>query len=186
MAGTINAPFFVKELHEGGQKEHISQYMSSGGDGSGTVSANGNYASAALTLSVTPPAGEIYRITNIILGILDTSGFNLVSYGRIAGGVSPGPVIRKENDSGTLVDYTKTYPPGTNYWIASMVGAKNFQHVDVGGTADEAIYANFDFLGMTGQSVRLIGDDTERLEVFLNANFTGLLNHTWFAMGYKE
>lgn len=186
-AGATNAPTFVTELHEGGQKEHISQYMSSNGDGTGTVSVNGNYSGgSALTISVTPPAGEIYRITHVVLGIMDTNGMTLGTYGTIAGGVNPGPVLRKQDDTGTLVDYTKTYPPTTNFWIASMVGPRNFEHIDVGGTADEAIYATFDFIGMTGQAVRLVGDDSERLEVYLNDDFSGLLNHTWYAWGYKE
>jgi len=188
MAGTVNAPLWVRELNEGGLKERITQYLSSNGDGTGTVSWNGNYASAEGIGYIQPPAGAVYRIEAIMICVEDTDGMTLNDYGTITSGISNGVQLRIQNDSGTLKFLTGStlLPVKKNLGWGSLAGAGGFQWVDTGTGDPEAIFVTLDYSRLSGQALRLVGDDNERLEAVFNDNLSGLLNHTFFVYGYIE
>lgn len=53
------------------------------------------------------------------------------------------------------------------------------------GAGNEVLLVRYTFL-KSGQFVRLVGDNNERLEVVLNDNLTGLIDHSFLIQGYIE
>ena len=51
----------------------LFRYLDTVGDGSGEKNANGDYSIAEEIFFLQPPPGRVYRITRLIVSIMDTS-----------------------------------------------------------------------------------------------------------------
>jgi|APSaa5957512535_1039671.scaffolds.fasta_scaffold02579_8 hypothetical protein len=175
-------PVPISNTSSGTQKTIISRYLDTVGDGSGSKNANGNYSGAEEIFFCQPGAGEILRVSRIIISIEDGQGFRAERYGAINSALSTGITLRTANDSGALVDFTDALPIQTNAgWGALCYDVD----VKTWGAGNEFLVARFTF-SKSGQFVRLVGDDNERLEAVFNDNLTGLVNHNFILQGYME
>jgi hypothetical protein len=154
----------------------ISQYMDTTGDGTGTYEANGDYSGAAEEfLYVAARPVEIHRM---VVTIEDTVGMQAEEYGNLGAALTNGVVveIRDENDN-VLVVLTGQDPVHTNAEWGSHcydVDLKTW------GSGDELLLVRWTF-EKKGEPVQL--DTGQKLVVRLNDNFTGLLQHRFFAQG---
>lgn len=129
-----------------------------------------------------PPAGEIWRISRLIASYEDTSGMQAQEYGNLGGALTNGIVIRKQDDSGSVINFTNGHPIKTNAAWSSFCYDSD---VKTWGAGNELFTARWSFF-KAEQQVRLIGDNNERLEVVLNDNFSGLIHQFFHVQGFKE
>jgi len=80
-----------------------SQYLSTDGDGTGTIEATGNYSVTKGYFSIQPPANQVYVITRMNVIIRDTS-ITAEKYGGIASGLTNGLRIDKRSGKVVLSD----------------------------------------------------------------------------------
>ena len=177
--GSITSPISISST--GPQKTLIAQYLDTNGDGTGTQSAVGNYASAAEIFYIQPPAGTVYRLSRMLPFVEDVGSFDSGSYGN---GITltNGIVVRIQNDSGTLVDLTAGLPIQLNtHWARQCYDMT----ISTFGQGNEYLHARWTF-SKSGQYIRLDGDNNERLEMVFNDSFTGLVSHYFMVQGYIE
>ena len=164
----------------GPQRALVSQYLSTAGDGTGTTDAIGNYA-VDTQFYIQPAAGDIIRIRRLMVRVQDTGTFSGAGYGAGAA-LTVGVIIKQLGlDDVVISDITKGVPVKLNGdWT-------NFGEVDISTFAagDNYVQAIIDFEA-SGQMIRLIGDNNEKLQITLKDNFTGLVAQTFLAQGYIE
>ena len=169
----------------------IYRYLDTNGDGTGTKNAIGNYTGEDGTLEIPaegvtsffiqPAPGEIFRIQRMIVNVHDAQKFKPEEYGNLTA-LTNGIFVRVSNN-GTTLDLTDGVPVKTNgSWGALCFDAELYS----------AAAGNGDYLRVrwtfaaSGYPIRLVGDNNDRLEVVLNDNFTGLLDHYFQVQGYIE
>ena len=182
MRGGINSAVYVRNHGSGSQKTIISRFLDTNGDGTGSINANGDYSSAAGIFYIQPSINENYRIARMLVSIEDTAGMQADEYGNIGSALTNGITLRKQNDLGTIVDYTDSNPVKTN----SQWGGFCYDvDLKTWGAGNELIVVRWTFT-RAGQFIRLSGQDSERLEIVVNDNLTGLVSHKFLAQGYIE
>lgn len=168
----------------GAQSALIARYLDTNGDGTGTKSATGEYHDAgdgAEIFYIQPPAGGVYRLARMLPFVEDVGSFDSGSYGNgitLANGIS----IRVQNDSGTILDLLDGLPIQLNtHWarICYDMTISSF------GQGNEYLHARWTF-AKSGQMIRLVGDNNERLEVVLNDDFSDLVSQYFMVQGYIE
>ena len=160
----------------------ISRYLDTNGNGTGTTNANGDYSTVSDIFYIQPAAGEVFRISRMIVTVEDTAGMAAADYGNITGNLTNGITVREQNDSGTITDLTGGIPVKSNAQWARLCYDAN---VLTWGNGNEFLTVRWTF-ARTGQEMRLDGDENERLEVVLNDDFTGLVTHYFLVQGYQE
>ena len=164
-------------------KEMISRYLDTVGDGSGTKQAIGDYSSGE-DFKITPPSGQIYRITRLVVFIEDTRTFDPNKYGNLGDALGNGISIKTKNANGDIKDLTDGIPITNNAaWGRVCYDATVSNY---GGTpANEALHVRWTF-AKSGTVIRLVGDNGEFLAAELSDNLTGLIEHTFLVQGYVE
>lgn len=165
----------------GTQKLITSRFLDTNGDGTGTKIANGDYSSEQEIFYCQPGAGEILRVARMLVYIEDLGNIAIEDYGAI-NALSNGVVVRVQNDSGTILDLTDGLPVKSNGNWARF--CYDFT-ITAFGAVNNAITARWTFT-KAGQFIRLVGDNNERLEVVLNDDLDGLIDHTFIIQGYWE
>lgn len=179
--GNYYAPV-VANASDGPTKTPLFRHLDTNGDGTGTIVANGNYSGAAEIFYIQPGAGEIYRLQRMIVSLEDTNGFSAQEYGNLGSALTNGITVRVQNDSGTVYELTDGDPVKTNAkWGAFCYDVD----LKTWGAGDEFLLVRWTF-SRTGQPMRLVGDNNERLEVVLNDDFSGLVDQTFIVQGYIE
>lgn len=172
----------VVELHE--HTDLLYQYLSSNGDGTGTINLNGNYAGAPAQFYIAPPAGKVFHIERILVCLEDTNGFSASEYGNTGGPLTNGATLQKRVGATTVaIDFTSGYPVKTNTGWASFCYDTDLK---TWGGGNELLVVRWTF-GRTGGSLRLDGDAVggpDRLTVILNDDLTGLVGHMFQVQGY--
>lgn len=156
----------------------IHQFLDVNGDETGATNFNGNYSVTPITAFIQPPAGEVYVITHLLIAVTD----NLVDvdgYGNI-GPLSNGYDIQVVSSADDV--------------IVNLNGAlKINSHLDLStryyhtryistGTGSNSMVHNINF-EEDGQPVIL--KNQQKLRIVLNDDFTGLVDHSFYANGYK-
>jgi hypothetical protein len=165
----------------GTQREIITRYLDTNGSGAGTKDASGDYSGAAEIFYIQPPAGQIYRIARMIPHIVAGGKMASDKYG-VAIVLTNGITIRTQNDNGPLLNLTDDLPIHTNTDWARLcydLSISNF------GSGNEYLHARWTF-AKSGQMIRLVGDNNERLEVVLNDDFGALVEQFFMVQGYIE
>ena len=175
----IQTPISVSST--GTQREIITRYLDTNGSGAGTKDASGNYASAEEIFFIQPPKGQVYRIARMIPHIVAGGKMASDKYG-VAIVLTNGITIRTRDDSSVLLNLTDDLPIHTNTDWARLcydLSISNF------GTGNEYLHARWTFQ-KSGQYIRLVGDNNERLEVVLNDDFGALVEQFFMVQGYIE
>ena len=169
----------------------FSRHLDTTGDGSGTKNAIGDYSGGGGTVfKIQPAPGQIIRVTRmIVFASGKKTSFNTDTYGSLTGSLTNGVVVRTQNDGGTLINLTDNIPIKYNGdWGRVCYDSDIF--VGTGGT-DTSLRVRWTF-EKAGYPLRLVGNDSERLEVYLNDDFTdgggatGLSNHYFVVQGFYE
>lgn len=176
-------PLPVSTASSGTQRLPLFRYLDLNGDGTGTKSASSVHESPTDNIFyIQPPAGKIYRLARMIVYIEGAGSFDSGRYGNSGTPLAEGIVVRIQDDSGTILDMTNGLPVKTNsQWgrLCHDVEHRSF------GSGNESLTVRWAFT-KTGQYIRLDGDANERLEVFLDDDFSNLVDHTFMVQGYDE
>lgn len=173
----------ASQLNSGAVGQIFMRFADLNGDGTGTYNLIQDYSTVQDIASVAPGSGEVLRIERMIAFIRDGGQFLASGYGAL-GQLTNGIQVRVQDDGGTIVDLTAQETIVTNAGWGSYCG------VDVDlktwGSGDAFIIARWTF-GKSGVPLRLDGDaSNQRLEIVLNDDFTGLVNHAFNIQGYYE
>lgn len=159
----------------------FSRYLDTNGIGTGTKNANGDYSTVSDIFYIQPPAGTQYEINRMIVEIEDTAGFQAEEYGNLGAALTNGITVREQNGDGTVIDLTDGIPIKTNAGWGALcydVDLKTW------GAGDEVLLVRWTF-ATAGNPLFLNGDSLDRLEVILNDNFTGLVEHYFLVQGIE-
>ena len=176
---SIASPISISST--GTQKKLIARYLDTNGDGTGTKTAIGEYQAGAEIFYIQPPTGQVYRLSRILPFVEDAGTFDSGSYGN---GITltNGITVRVQNDSGTIVDLTDGLPVKLNTHWARLCYDLTISKF---GTGNEYLHARWTF-AKSGQMIRLVGDNNERLEVVLHDDFSDLVSQYFMVQGYIE
>lgn len=161
----------------------FSRYLDTNGDGTGSKNAIGDYSSSATRFYLRPAAGQIFRVCHLITSLCDVGAFTDGAYGN---GItlSNGIFIRMaDGDDVVSYDLTDGLPIlYSSHWgrYAAKIDTYNY------GASNEHLLVDIDLLEHYGTPVRLVGDNGDYLEVVLNDNFSGLVEHYFLGKGYRE
>jgi hypothetical protein len=161
--------------------EPIYQFLATS---TGGTEAIGNYSTGAggssgAIFAIQPPAGESWRIERMLIHIQDTGIFAAQEYGKLSA-LTNGIQVRVENDAGTVHDLTAITVKTNAQWSRQCFDTR----IDTWGVGDEFLSSRWTF-AKGGYPLHLIGDNNERLEVFLLDSTTGLNAHNFYVNGYK-
>jgi len=148
----------------------VYRFLDTAGDGTGTKNAIGSYAITAETFYVQPPAANVYAINRLVVSIEDITTTGIALYGATT--VTNGVVIRRVSGSDAI-----TLTDGVT--LSTNLGWGRYCAVN---QLTSQLQAVCDFV----RPIRLNGDRSERLEIVLNDDFSGLSGHYFIAQGYKE
>ncbi len=163
-------------------EDALYRYLDTNGNGTGTKQATGNYATVSDIFYIQPPAAVDYFITRLVIGVEDTTGMQAEEYGNLGAALTNGITVRLQDSGGTVLDLTDGLPVKTNAGWGQLcydVDLKSW------GAGNELLLVRWTF-ERAGQPLRLEGEDSGRLEVVLNDDFTGLLAHTFQVQGYQR
>jgi hypothetical protein len=172
------------ELRTGSQRNILTRYLDTTGDGSGTKNAIGNYASSAQIFRIAPASGKVFRISRMLINIEDTAGMKAENYGDTGSPLTNGIEVRTHDGSSTLIDLTDGIPIKTNaHWGRTCydVDIKSWSTAPT----NELLLARWSFF-RCGQYLRLNGSKNQELQVVLNDNLTGLISHYFMVQGFEE
>lgn len=157
---------------------HIAKYASTNGDGTGTVSAIGDYSGSPVTrFYVEPPAGQSYSITRLLWSCEDT-GMSAAEYGGIAA-LTIGVKIYTENSAGDLMaNLTEESIKSNGDWSKTCYDLNLTSY----GAGNEVMTARWTFTKM-GTSIKL--QSGQKIVVELADNFTGLVDHKFLFQGTR-
>ncbi len=163
--------------------EPIYQFLDTDGDGTGSINVVGDYEDTAEIFFIgPPPANEYWHIERMVVQVSDAGALDAGKYGNNVE-LTNGITVRKQDDSGTVIELTGGKPIITNAdW-----GGVCYDVASVGfGQGDNYLGVRWTF-GKSGWPLYLDGDgDNERLEVVVNDDMTDLVGQTFMVQGWKE
>lgn len=175
-------PMPVSQAINGAQNHLVMRFLDTVGDGTGTTNANGDYSVTQGIFRIAPGAGEIFRISRMIIMVEDTSGMTPVEYGNIGSALTNGIQLRCHDGTTTICDFTNGDPITRNGdWAGRCYDA----NLLTWGASNEILAIRWTFTE-SGQFIRLDGDANEELQIVLDDDMTDLINHTFYINGYKE
>lgn len=166
----------------------LYKFLTMDGDGA-TKNANGDYSAQGLgekCFFIQPPAGQIYRITRMMVLVRDgRANFRPDHYGELpelANGIQVKVTGGINQD--VLVDLTDGLPVKTNgNWGKVCYDSEIYPSEQ--GTDDSYLKVRWTF-ERAGYPIRLVGDNSERLGVFLSDDLSDLVEHHFHIQGYIE
>lgn len=159
----------------------LSQYLSDAGDGTGVIDGSVDYSAGLKIFYIQPPSGAVYVLETFLVVIKDSQSFDPDNYGRNLT-LTNGIIMRKEDDSSTIVDFTTNHKIFTNLdW--AIIATPSGTTFDSG---DAILGAEMNFRSRFGQPLKLDGDNNERLEIVLNDDFSPLNGHFFQTQGYIQ
>jgi hypothetical protein len=157
---------------------YLYRNLDTNGDGTGSKDATGDYSSTAAVFYIQPPTEKIYLIERMIVHVEDSGSFDSGAYGN---GITltNGIVVRISDDSGVIVDLTDGMPILSNgSWVRQCYDVQ----VHPFGSGNEHMGVRWTFR-KAGQPLKLVGEKTQKLEIVLNDNFSGLVGHQFQIQG---
>jgi hypothetical protein len=155
----------------------VSRMLDTTGDGTGSKIAIDTQISGLFLCQ--PPAGQVFNVERMIIHVQDAT-LLAAGYGGLSA-LSNGIEVKIVNDSGVLVDLTDDTPvKSLAHW-----GRYCYDSQILGfGAGDDFFSARWTF-GKAGQPIQLDGDSNERIEVSINDDLTGLVDHTFLIQGSR-
>jgi len=169
----------LRGMESGSQKELIYKFLDTNGDGTGSINMAIDASVTPSTYYIQPPAGEVWRIARWMLYVQDAKGFDVDKWGN--GIVLTNGIVPRIKQGGVITNMLQVpiYNSGDVAQVAYDLELKTF------GTADDILVARWTF-SKAGQYVRLVGDDGDQLQVYLNDNLSTLTSQKVQIQGYKE
>lgn len=132
-----------------------------------------------------PAVGKKWVISGLHVNIQDNAQFNATKYGGLTGLVN-GIWMAKTSGSNASeilrVGATADLRIYHNGDIAKY--ADRYEYISF-ATSDDMVIGEFHFPSMWETDFELDGDKNERLVVYMNDDFDGLVEHQWVAHGYE-
>jgi hypothetical protein len=148
-------------------------------DSTGSTNANGNYIASARTFSIKPVGEQVFYLNRMIFEIED-SAVRADDYGAITT-VSIGvDVIQLRNTTVTTQVLTPLKPTKVADWGAYCYDID----VKTWGAGNEFLVGRWTF-GNAGIPIILHAKDNDRLEIRLNDDFSGLVEHRFQVQGVR-
>jgi hypothetical protein len=160
----------------------LSIQLSTNGDGTGTINANGNYAVSPATFYYQPAAGEVIDLHSIQYYVQDDGAFPIDGYGAIAAGtitngydieIVLGGVTYKINDG------IKVTTNGDLFRLA----AYTVYSEGTGAGAHCLLISDSKMQERFGRII-LKGDNEDKVTITLNDNFSTLVKHHFRVTGH--
>lgn len=158
----------------------VYQYLSTAGDGTGTVEITGDHT-VAETFYIEPPAGQVYEIHRLVGFVEDGGTWRAERYGGLAAALTNGISLFFRSDILTDVDLTSGKPIQSNGQWARTCYDSDFTSF---GTGNNYLHVRWTFT-RAGVPIVLSGDRNEQLSLEVSDNFTGLVGHTFMAQGRR-
>jgi len=166
----------------GPQAQIINRYLRLSGSVAETNNANGDYSTNTGSFYLQPPAGEIWRVHRMMINILNTGSATAINEYAGISELSNGIQVKVVN--GTTQDFTNNDPvKKLTDWAAYCYELDLKNKVNNGNTCYVGVRWTF---ANSGQEVRLIGDNNDRIEVTCRDDLTALSEHRFLIQGYKE
>ena len=140
----------------------------------------GDFAAGTI-VSVTPAAGETFRIEHLKVSFGTTAAISAELYGNLTA-LGTGILIRLMDNDGTVLALTDSGLPIKSINEYSIY-ADEVTRTDYG--LEKTIRVDWDF-SAAGTALRIEGDSNERLEVKIEGDVSGLIGHKFLAQGFKE
>ena len=160
-------------------RKHIFQLLSSNGDGTGTTNAIGDYSSTPLSLRLQLNEPELVKIRRMIVKVQDDGTFDAELYGN---GITLTNGIRMyhRNKTNDILEEITAFPiKSTGDWAGHCYDVNHFTF----GTGDEIISVRWTFAN-SGLDLIVNFAEGEYIEILLNDDFTGLVEHKFQVQGY--
>ena len=155
---------------------HLVQYLSTVGDGSGIVNANGNYTTPEIFF-IQPAADEVMSIEKLIVHLTNGGALAIGSYGALSAlpnGIDI--VVTNEGSVSRSIVPEVIKTNGDLLHLGPDSSLYNFT------ASIDAIIATLDF---GEKPVILDGSQGHKIEVLLSDNLTGLTDHHFIAHGTR-
>ena len=163
-------------------KTPFYRYLDTDFDGTGTKNATGNYSSAMESFGIQPGSKEIMLVHRMIVLIEDTAVIQAEEYGNLGAALTNGVVVYKTIAGEVDQDLTDGIPIKTN----SQWGSLCFDtEVKAWGAGNQVVLVRWTF-SRAGEPLYLNGYKSEAIEVRLNDDLQGLINHTFMAQGITQ
>ena len=160
-------------------KEPLFRYVDTDGDGTGTKNAVGNYASAAETFYIAPPATKVFYIHRLIVTITDAGAPDSGKYGNNI--VLTNGILASVTNNSTEIDLCDGVPVKTNAdWGRMCYDMKP----DTFGAGNDSVTVRWTF-SKSGQPLILAGDRSDQFTITLNDDFSDLIGHYFMIQGYS-
>lgn len=163
----------------GNAEHHIFRFLTDDGLATGQQNANGNYAAANTPFYYSCEQDRI-EIHRMIIHIEDTQGMTAAEYGNLGSALANGYSVRVMESDGTteLIDLCD----GTVITTNASLGRYCYDvDVKTWGSGNESLQARWTF-AKSGSPIIL--DQGQRIQVDLNDNFTGLVEHYFMLQGF--
>ena len=157
----------------------LIQYLSTNGDGSGTVNAVGNYSGAEKIFYIQPPKGTVYIISELLIHLADSTNFSIGGFGSRAALVN-GVTVRARRNGVQLLDITGGQPIKTNPHLTHLTSRYALLDFPGGGNSITVAFHRDDF----GVDLTLNGDLKDTLEAVLHDDFSSQDDFHFIAHGY--
>ena len=162
-----------------------SRFADTNGDGSGTKNAVGNYSGAPQKFCIAPEAGEIFKVERIIPFLKDSGSLDSDYYGNgiiLTNGIQI-KVVRfaGQPQETVLADITDGVPVKSNSDWKRLCFDQNISEY---GTGNETAVWRYTF-SKDAPAIVLDGDNKEEIQVILNDDFSGLVEH-YFRFGFDK
>lgn len=159
----------------------LFRLMDTNGDGTGTKNANGNYSTPDI-FYIEPSSDRLFLINRMIVCIEDAAGMRAERYGSLSDALTNGIIVRVSDNSGVKQDLTDGIPVKTNAGWGTLCFDVD---VKTWGAGDELLLVRWTFQ-RSGVPIPLNGAKGEKLEIYLQDDFTGIVNHYFFAQGRER
>lgn len=161
----------------------VSRFLDTVGDGTGTNSAIADSSGAPVSFKIKPGPDEVYFITRLIVTVEDAGGGSAAEYGNLGGALANGVQVRHSNGDGVVEWLTDpAYPVRTNATWGSYcydVSMKTW------GAGNDLLLVRWTF-EKAGHPMILADGDGDFLEVVVNDDLTGLVDHRFLAQGIRQ
>lgn len=158
---------------------HIFKLLSSNGDGTGTTNAIGDYSVTPLSLKYGPSSTEDVEIGRMIVKIEDAGTFDADKYGNNIT-LTNGIRCYVKDSSDAVIEEITAFPI-----ISSGDWAGHCHDVTLHsfGTGNNVLTVRWTF-SRSGHPIELHLTNGQYFEIYLNDDFTGLIEHRFQIQGY--
>lgn len=155
--------------------------LSSNGDGNGTTNWNGDYSVTPGRAYYAPGAGEVRLCARLIIELEDAPNMRAEHYGTTGAPLANGITIAYQSQGEAEQLLTPEAIVKNGDWLALCYEAR----IAAWGAGNEILAASLCMLA-DGVPIYLDGDEGDYLEVNLNDDLSGLVEHRFLAKIYER